>query len=699
MDTTDRITKNRLSRETSPYLLQHQFNPVDWFPWGQEAFEKSQKDNKPILLSIGYSSCHWCHVMAHESFENTQIANLMNDHFINIKVDREERPDVDSVYMTFTQALTGQGGWPMTVFLTPELKPFYAGTYYPPNDSHGRPGFPKLLSAISTAWNNDQENILNSANNITVQMQKNVQKKLPASSTPLTHNSLSDRVEVFRNSYDETNGGFGNSPKFPSPTNLEFLLTHGSSQNNQHDPKSATSMVLFTLKKMWKGGIYDHLAGGFSRYSVDEKWLIPHFEKMLYDNAQLAKLYTHAYQITEDMFYKEIATETIEYILTDLYDGNGTFFASQDADSEGVEGKFFVWTSEEFDKIFDSNESQIAKILYNVQKEGNFFDPHHPKLTGRSVLTRKYESENLASKLELTVKELHTKLNKIKKTLLDERKKRIAPKIDDKILTSWNGLMLAALAEAGRVFDNQYYIEVAEKNVTFFRENMWKNNRFFHTYKDNKASVDGLLEDYTFFTIGLIELYKATGNNKHLQWAKKIFEQTINLFHDDENGAFFDTPKDGENFVLRQKSITDSPTPSGNGAAAIVAIHLSRYFSKNEWETLAEEVINITFHDTQQVNYGVSTVLQSAEFLLAPRKEISITGRKSSRDNFERKLAEYFLPNVTIAVGDDNIYLPIENTLESTDTATAYICSNFICQLPATSISEFTRQLDNLVNT
>ena len=275
--------------------------------------------------------------------------------------------------MTFTQALTGQGGWPMTVFLTPELKPFYAGTYYHPNDSHGRPGFPKLLSAISTAWNNDQENILNSANNITVQMQKNVQKKLPASSIPLTHNSLSDRVEVFRNSYDEPNGGFGNSPKFPSPTNLEFLLTHGSSQNNQHDPKSATSMVLFTLKKMWKGGIYDHLAGGFSRYSVDEKWLIPHFEKMLYDNAQLAKLYTHAYQITEDMFYKEIATETIEYILTDLYDENGTFFASQDADSEGVEGKFFVWTSEEFDKIFDSNESQIAKILYNVQKEGNFF--------------------------------------------------------------------------------------------------------------------------------------------------------------------------------------------------------------------------------------------------------------------------------------------------------------------------------------
>mgnify|MGYP001354522307 CR=1 FL=1 len=699
MDTTDRITKNRLSRETSPYLLQHQFNPVDWFPWGQEAFEKSQKDNKPILLSIGYSSCHWCHVMAHESFENTQIANLMNDHFINIKVDREERPDVDSVYMTFTQALTGQGGWPMTVFLTPELKPFYAGTYYPPNDSHGRPGFPKLLSAISKAWNNDQENILNSANNITLQMQKNVQKKLPASSIPLTSNSLSDRVEIFRNSYDETNGGFGNSPKFPSPTNLEFLLTHGSSQNNQHDFKSATSMVLTTLKKMWEGGIYDHLAGGFSRYSVDEKWLIPHFEKMLYDNAQLAKLYTHAYQITEDMFYKEIATETIEYILTDLYDENGTFFASQDADSEGVEGKFFVWTSEEFDKIFDSNESQIAKILYNVQKEGNFFDPHHPELTGRSVLSRKYESENLASKLELTVQELQTKLNKIKKTLLEERKKRIAPKIDDKILTSWNGLMLATLAEAGRVFGNQYYIEVAEKNVTFFRENMWKNNRFFHTYKDNRASVDGLLEDYTFFTIGLIELYKATGNNKHLQWAKKIFEQTINLFHDDENGAFFDTPKDGENFVLRQKSITDSPTPSGNGAAAIVAIHLSRYFNKNEWQTLAEEVINITFHDTQQVNYGVSTVLQSAEFLLAPRKEISITGRKNLRGNFERKLAEYFLPNVTIAVGDDNIYLPIENILESTDTTTAYVCSNFICQLPATSISEFTRQLDNLVNT
>ena len=697
MDNIDRTPKNRLSRETSPYLLQHQFNPVDWYPWGQEAFEKSQKINKPILLSVGYSSCHWCHVMAHESFENVQIAKLMNDHFINIKVDREERPDVDSVYMTFTQALTGQGGWPMTIFLTPELKPFYAGTYYPPNDSHGRPGFPKLLNAISTAWNNDQENILDSANNITSQMQKTVQKKLPTASIPLTSTSLSDRFEIFRNSYDETNGGFGNSPKFPSPTNLEFLLTYGSHKKNQDDPKSATSMVLTTLKKMWSGGIYDHLAGGFSRYSVDEKWLIPHFEKMLYDNAQLAKLYTHAYQITEDIFYKEIATETIEYVLADLYDENGAFFASQDADSEGVEGKFFVWTNEELNEIFDVKESQIAKALYNIQKEGNFFDPHHPKLTGRSVLSRKYELETLALKLELTAKELNTKLNKIKKTLLEKRKKRVAPKIDDKILTSWNGLMLAAVAEAGRVFDNRFYIEVAEKNVTFFREYMWKNNRFFHTYKDNKASVDGLLEDYTFFTIGLIELYKATGNNKHLQWAKQIFEQTINLFHDDENGAFFDTPKDGENFVLRQKSITDSPTPSGNGSAAIVAIYLSRYFSKPEWETLAEEVINITLNNTQQVNYGVSTVLQSAEFLLAPRKEISITGGKSSRNDFERKLSKYFLPNVTIAVGDYNVYLPIENTLESTDIATAYVCSDFICQLPATSISEFTRQLDNLM--
>ena len=698
MDNIDRTPKNRLSRETSPYLLQHQFNPVDWHPWGQEAFEKSQKINKPILLSIGYSSCHWCHVMAHESFENVQIAKLMNDHFINIKVDREERPDVDSVYMTFTQALTGQGGWPMTIFLTPELKPFYAGTYYPPNDSHGRPGFPKLLNAISAAWNNDQENILDSANNITSQMQKTVQKKLPTASIPLTSTSLSDRFEIFRNSYDETNGGFGNSPKFPSPTNLEFLLTYGSHKKNQDDPKSATSMVLTTLKKMWSGGIYDHLAGGFSRYSVDEKWLIPHFEKMLYDNAQLAKLYTHAYQITEDIFYKEIATETIEYVLADLYDENGAFFASQDADSEGVEGKFFVWTNEELNEIFDVKESQIAKALYNIQKEGNFFDPHHPKLTGRSVLSRKYELETLALKLELTAKELNTKLNKIKKTLLEKRKKRVAPKIDDKILTSWNGLMLAAVAEAGRVFDNRFYIEVAEKNVTFFREYMWKNNRFFHTYKDNKASVDGLLEDYTFFTIGLIELYKATGNNKHLQWAKQIFEQTINLFHDDENGAFFDTPKDGENFVLRQKSITDSPTPSGNGSAAIVAIYLSRYFNKPEWETLAEEVINITLNNTQQVNYGVSTVLQSAEFFLAPRKEISITGGKSSRNDFERKLSKYFLPNVTIAVGDYNVYLPIENTLESTDIATAYVCSDFICQLPATSISEFTRQLDNLVD-
>jgi len=696
LNNKDRTTKNHLSRETSPYLLQHQFNPVDWYPWGQEAFKKSRETNKPILLSIGYSSCHWCHVMAHESFENIRIANLMNDYFINIKVDREERPDVDSVYMTFTQALTGQGGWPMTIFLTPELKPFYAGTYYPPNDSHGRPGFPRLLKAISTAWNDEQENILHSANKITSQIQESVLKKLPESSIPLTPTSLSDSFQTFKDSYDEVNGGFGNSPKFPSPTNLEFLLTHGSHQNSQNETKSATSMVLTTLRKMWNGGIYDHLAGGFSRYSVDEKWLIPHFEKMLYDNAQLIKLYTHAYQITKDMFYKEITTETIEYLLTDLYGENGAFFASQDADSEGIEGKFFVWTSDEFNTIFDENDSRIAKIFYDVTKEGNFFDPHNPELKGRSVLSRKYEIATLAPQLELTVEELNIKQEKIKDTLLKERNKRIAPKIDNKILTSWNGLMLAALAETGRIFDDPYYIEIAEKNVTFFQDNMWKNNRFFHTYKDNKASVDGLLEDYTFFTLGLIELYKATGNNKHIEWAKQIFEQTINLFHDDENGAFFDTPQDGENFVLRQKSITDSPTPSGNGSAAIAAIYLSRYFNKIEWEILAKEVINITLNNTHQINYGISTVLQSVEFLLAPRKEISITGKKVLRNNFERKLAEYFLPNITIAVGDNNTYLPIENTSITTDIATAYICSDFICQLPARSLSEFTRQLDDL---
>ncbi|MBT5775566.1 MAG: thioredoxin domain-containing protein, partial [Dehalococcoidia bacterium] len=537
--------QNRLANETSPYLLQHANNPVDWYPWGDEAFERARSEGRPILLSVGYSACHWCHVMAHESFENDEIAAQMNEGFINIKVDREERPDVDSVYMSFTQAMTGQGGWPMTVFLTPDLEPFYAGTYYPPDDAHGRPGFPRLLQSISNAWDSDRDNVLASAATITERMREQSTQDLGPTAVALTDELPIAAVTTFRAAFDATNGGFGGAPKFPSPGNLEFLLMYDNRVGDDGSRPATREMVLHTLRQMWAGGMYDHLGGGFARYSVDERWLVPHFEKMLYDNAQLVRLYLHAFQVSGDPFFERVVRETLDYVVREMRTPEGGFTAAQDADTEGIEGKFFVWTADQIDAALGAQEGQLARVIFAVDPQGNFMDPHHPELTGRSVLSRPRPLDELATELGLDLETLKTRVEGWRRQLFEVRSRRIAPGLDDKVLTSWNGLMLAAFAEAGRVLGDLDYIATAEANAAFVRDTVWNNGRLLHTYKDGVARIDGLLEDHAYYALGLVELYKTTGNLAHLDWARDLFEQIVMRFHDDAGGGFFETPEDG----------------------------------------------------------------------------------------------------------------------------------------------------------
>ncbi|MDA0350643.1 MAG: thioredoxin domain-containing protein [Chloroflexi bacterium] len=695
--------RNRLARETSPYLLQHADNPVDWYPWGDEAFDRARAEGKPILLSVGYSACHWCHVMAHESFENEAIAAQMNRDFVNIKVDREERPDVDSVYMTFTQAMTGQGGWPMTVFLTPDLEPFYAGTYFPPEDGHGRPGFPRLLEGIRNAWDSDHDNVLTSAANVTAQIRERTTTPAGAASGDVPPELPARAAEAMRSVFDATWGGFGGAPKFPSPGNLEFLLMHHQRREGDTGTPSALEMVLHTLRQMWAGGMYDHLGGGFARYSVDAHWLVPHFEKMLYDNAQLIRVYVHAFQVTGDPFHERVVRETLAYIAREMTSPEGGWYAAQDADSEGIEGKFFVWTPDQIAAVLGPEDGAFFCRVFDVQPGGNFVDPHHQELTGRSVLSRPDSTEELAAEFGLEVGAFEARVDALRVRLFEARSGRIPPGLDDKVLTSWNGLMLGALAEAGRVLDDRAYIEAAERNAAFVRANLWRDGRLLHTYKSGVARVDGLLEDYAYYALGLVELYRATGNLAHLEWARELFEATLARFRDtpsedgaaDGDGSFFETPEDGEALLLRQKPVFDAPTPSGNGATALLAATLARYFGEPQWDRVAREVVSSTADRIAQAATGFGSMLQAAELLIAPHREIAIVGPEDARAPYERAFAARFLPAVTLATAATagGIALLEDREPPSGASAAAFVCHDFVCELPTTSVEAFEAQL------
>ncbi len=695
MTTGQPAQKNRLAGETSPYLLQHAENPVDWYPWGDEAFSKARDEDKPILLSVGYSSCHWCHVMAHESFENAEIADLMNRYFVSIKVDREERPDIDSVYMTAVQALTGQGGWPMTVFMTADGKPFYAGTYFPPEDGYGRPGFPRVLEAIHDKWTTEREELLSSADGIVAHLKRASDR----SSRPaeLTYELTEQAATAFRNTFDAVWGGFGTAPKFPSPTNLEFLLAYHERIRKQGDSArpSALEMVCHTLNRMATGGMYDQLGGGFARYSVDQRWLVPHFEKMLYDNAQLVRVYLHAFQETGDPFYERIVRETLAYLQREMLDAEGGFYAAQDADSEGIEGKYFVWTVAEVEAVL-GEDAALFNLWFGVTTEGNFVDPHHPDLVGRNVLTNWQDAAVIAEQFHLTEPDLLAHVTRMRTRMFTERERRVPPGLDDKILTSWNGLALAAFAEAARVLGDTAYRIVAERNAAFVRSQLWHDGRLLHTYKAGRAAVDGMLEDYAYYGLGVVELYKLTGELAHLTWASELLGVIREQFHDAANGGFFETGEGSEKLLLREKSLFDAASPAGNGSAALLTMWLSRYNGETGADGTVAEVVGLVHDHLTQAATGFGSILQAIEFALAPPREIAIVGESVAREPLEREVARRYLPWVVIASSADARGLPLFEGRIVANGALAYVCENMACKLPTGTATELGSQIQDL---
>ena len=687
--------RNRLADESSPYLLQHADNPVHWYPWGDEAFEAAREQDKPILLSVGYSACHWCHVMAHESFENEEIAALMNEGFISIKVDREERPDVDSVYMTATQALAGQGGWPMTVFMTADGQPFYAG-----------PGFQRVLQSLQHSWQHDRARLLESAEGITERLRESTARANAGQpGDEITAELLEEGVANFRASFDAEWGGFGGAPKFPSPGNLEFLLMHharvegGPAQGTAPDidPTSALGMALHTLRRMAAGGMYDQLGGGFARYSVDARWLVPHFEKMLYDNAQLARSYLHAFQITGEAGFERVVHETLAYLEREMLDAEGGFYSAQDADSEGIEGKYFVWTPDELRDALAEDDAALFSAVFGVTDEGNFEDPHHPEFGRRTVLNRHRDPSDVARDLGIPAEAFETRLPGLRATLFAVRGRRVPPGLDDKALTSWNGLALAAFAEAGRVLGEARYVDIARRNADFVRSTLWRDGRLLHSYKAGVAKVDGMLEDYTYYGLGLLELYRATGDIDQLRWATQLFEVLLDRFRDESDGAFFETATDAEELLLRQKPFFDAPTPSGNGAAALLGFWLGRYLGRPEWEAVAEQIVGHVRGQLAQAASGFGSIWQAAELLLAPRREIAIVGDVDARAPFERELGSRFLPAALLVSSASAGELPVlEGRTPPVGAALAYVCEDFVCALPADSASAFAVQLDAL---
>jgi uncharacterized protein YyaL (SSP411 family) len=579
----------------------------------------------------------------------------------------------------------------MTVFMTAERKPFYAGTYFPPQDTGGRPGFPRLLRGIRDAWEHDREQLLESAEALTSRLQEAASH--PETGEDLTTELASQAVERLRAAFDPTWGGFGGAPKFPSPTTLEFLLMHHSRAGVGGDQPGALEMTLHTLRRMASGGVYDQLGGGFARYSVDERWLVPHFEKMLYDNAQLVRIYVHAFQITGERFFERIARESLDYLQREMLDAEGGFYSAQDADSEGIEGKYFLWTAEQVHAVLGGEDTPLFNDYYGVTEGGNFTDPHHPHLTARNVLSVPRDLAEIAQERGVEIDALGARLAELRARMLAVRAKRVAPGLDDKVLTSWNGLAMAAFAEAARVFDDGGYREVAERNAAFMRERMWRQGRLLHSYRDGVGRIDGMLEDYAYYGLALIELFRAGGDLDHLRWASELMETIIARFHDEERGGFYDTAVDGERLLLRQQSLFDAATPSGNGAASLLALWLARYFDRDDWEQVGRRAVANAATNLALAPSGYGSIGQAVELLLAPRREVAIVGDAERRAPLERELARHFLPATAIVPSSGGEGLPVLEGRDAGDGAAAYVCENMVCQLPATTVVSLAERL------
>ena len=678
---------NRLASETSPYLLQHQHNPVDWYAWGAEALARAKAEDKPILLSVGYSACHWCHVMERESFENPQIAALMNESFVNIKVDREERPDIDAIYMNAVQMLTGQGGWPLTVFLTPDGRPFYGGTYFPPQDMYERPGFPSLLQAVAEAWQLQRVELEQQGVELLAQLDAGNAIGADGETVILTPAVLDAAFNKMTAQFDSVYGGFGSAPKFPQPANLDFLLRYAV-RSKRREP---LAMVERTLQKMALGGMYDQLGGGFHRYSTDREWLVPHFEKMLYDNAQLAQTYARCYQATGNSFYRGVAEETLEYVLREMTGPEGQFYSAQDADSEGVEGKFFVWAPAQVAEILGERDANVFGEFYDVTAGGNWEDVN--------ILRVLKDARDVAKSFNLTLEEAAQILDDGKAKLLAARESRIKPLLDDKALTAWNGLMLSAFAECGAIFERQDFIEAAERNAKFVLDKLSSRGeakpdsllRLLRTYRNGESKLNGYLEDYAFLACGLLALYEATGEGKFLRMASALMQTMLSHFWDAKDGGFFATSSDHEKLIHRPKDWDDNATPSGNSVAVEVLLKLAILTGNETYRQKAAEILRKIAPEMEKHPYGFARVLSALDFYLSTPKEIAIVGELNDGDTraLVREIYAKYLPNKLVAIGnmvnyDTNLPL-LEGKTRIDGKPTAYVCENYACKAPVTS--------------
>jgi hypothetical protein len=669
---------NRLAQEKSPYLLQHAHNPVDWFAWNDEAFEKARRESKPILLSIGYSTCHWCHVMERESFEDEKIGKFLNEHFVSIKVDREERPDVDKIYMTFVQSTTGSGGWPLNVFLTPDLKPFFGGTYFPPDARYGRPSFLQLLEQITGLWRERKNEIAASADEIHARLETATANSAETNSS-LTTDVLKNAAEIFKSGYDSINGGFGGAPKFPQPSIPSLVLRAAK----RFGDDEAVKMVLHTCDKMAAGGIHDQLGGGFARYAVDAEWLVPHFEKMLYDNAQLAQLYLDAFLVSGDARHAEFVRDILDYVLRDMTHPGGGFFSAEDADSEGHEGKFYCWTKDELSKLLTVDEFNVAAKYFGITAAGNFVDHSHPQpLAGLNVLS--IVDPNVADE-DLPL------LDSARQKMSAERAKRIRPHLDDKILASWNGLMLGAFARASAILGDEKYHAAAEKNLDFIREKLWdeKSKTLFHRWRDGERDNVQLLEAYAFLLSGVIELYEATLEPKHLDFAVELAGAMLAKFYDAENGGFWQSAADSKDLILRVKDDYDGAEPSGNSVATLSLLKLGAITGRKNFTEAAEKTLRLFASRLQEFPQAMPFMLHALDFSLQELKRAVIAG-KSGSEKFQELLRaahSVYQPNKIIS-GNSGAVEEFAKTLPAKNEATAYFCTGNSCQPPTSDAAK-----------
>ncbi|MDF1543927.1 MAG: thioredoxin domain-containing protein [bacterium] len=680
VDTEHKHT-NHLIDENSPYLLSHAHNPVNWYPWGEEALAKAKAEDKPIFLSIGYAACHWCHVMERESFENEEIAALMNESFVSIKVDREQRPDLDEIYMTFTQAITGHGGWPMSVFLTPELKPFYAGTYFPPEDQYGRPGFKSLLSQIQQAYASDKSGIMEAAKKMFVEVSSRVNSV--SGSASLDRKVIGRGAESLMRGFDHTYGGFGQAPKFPHTMELSLFLRYYKAEN---DPRflQATEQA---LKGMAYGGIYDHLGGGFARYSTDERWLVPHFEKMIYDNALLVRTYAEAFQITGNELYRTTIRETLDFMLRELHHSNGGFYSALDADSEGEEGKFYVWSQEEIEAVLGKQEAAAFIRYYNVSSTGNFEGYNILHLTSASDQVRQEAGDGFDNYIAES-----------KRKLFEARSKRVRPLTDDKILTSWNGLALTALCRGYQITGDDKYLEAARKNASFVSETMFENNRLTHSYREGRRSEGEFLEDYGYYLYGVLDLFESDGNKAWLDFAVTLADRAVVLFADDD-GKLYLRPDGETDLIYRPKEQTDGALPNSSSYLIHSLLRLNRITENPDYLETGQKFLRALSGTINQYPSGMTSALFALDYHLGDKLEIVIIGSGPEKQEMLNEIYRRYLPTKMVALsdsGDESVSPLFKGRKAKSGEVVAYVCVNSACQLPVNNVRELKVQLSRL---